>query len=811
VKSLTDNLLPNLGQLFDCTRVLSNYTVNADGSVTSGGGWDVSPLIYCAGATSAITNLPLRSGDLGGPYIALYDANGNFLESLPSTYFGAAWGTVAPPIMGASVAFPLPGTQTYIRFGWTTANQGGSPYPVNSACSFYATSSGTATISSTYQPFGIPTISTMNTAIAAGLAIVPSSMLEMVLPGPAVNVRNGFDYNKALYNMLTNSDGTVSAGTATYVGTAYCPGATTAITNIPFFATTGSTVTVNSYDAEGNFIADISASLISYSTGGRITANTAFPLPGNQASIKFTFPAGSLGTPWAKSLLSCVFFSGTTSAPPATNLYSTPLYPFVGNTSPYTRTATSLGATTDGFADASGVLNAFLATASSSNPIELVLDGFVLANLVISPNGYTTIRGLGHGTGIIISDPTQDVLRIGAYTPTTGGSGDSEGAYNSTLPARSTVNICLRDFTVNAGGQVEAAINQPVTGAVAHATYGVMLTSCSDVMIDNLYWPTNGFAYCLCLSNVDHVRVTNCIFNTGGTLHDGIHIDGPSNDIAISNCDITTGDDAIALNAPEGYGGDISRVTITNCRFFNSLSVMRIYTSLDPAYMPTNNVHKVRDVVISNCSGFISGICFGLGIEGAGLTSTSDVDQIQDFSISNCTFSAPTNLMRVRDNIGSISLSGVKFIPTSTNPIFDLGGYGVGELSLTDFTVLRNPDGNAACDVILVSGTVDKLSLIHCRVTDEEGSSYTAMSSWVNNAGTVSNLRLEAVDMTHMAALTAGSSWTGFTTVKGSGVLGTCVQIPDANMDNNALYLSSNDSGAPSIKVSGTAKRLTLA
>jgi hypothetical protein len=30
-------------------------------------------------------------------------------------------------------------------------------------------------------------------------------------------------------------------------------------------------------------------------------------------------------------------------------------------------------------------------------------------------------------------------------------------------------------------------------------------------------------------------------------------------------------------------------------------------------------------------------------------------------------------------------------------------------------------------------------------------------------------------------------------------------------MDNNALYLSSNAGGAPSIKVGGTTKRLTLA
>jgi hypothetical protein len=215
-------------------------------------------------------------------------------------------------------------------------------------------------------------------------------------------------------------------------------------------------------------------------------------------------------------------------------LYTIPLLPFEGNPSPFVRTATSLGAVPDGYADAAGVLNAFLATASSSNPVELILDGmFNVAGLVISANGYTTIRGLGAGTGINISGP-QDGIRIGAYSSATVPNGDSEGEFSATLPARSAVNICLRDFAVNAAGQTSAAANQPFSGDLAHSTYGVILTSCSNVMIDNLYFPTYCVAYCICLSNVDTVRVTNCNFNTTGYVHDGVHIDGPANDIGIT-------------------------------------------------------------------------------------------------------------------------------------------------------------------------------------------------------------------------------------------------------------------------------------
>ena len=44
-----------------------------------------------------------------------------------------------------------------------------------------------------------------------------------------------------------------------------------------------------------------------------------------------------------------------------------------------------------------------------------------------------------------------------------------------------------------------------------------------------------------------------------------------------------SGDDSIALNCPEGYSGNISRVAVTNCTF-NSLSLMRLYTTKRESY-----------------------------------------------------------------------------------------------------------------------------------------------------------------------------------------------------------------------------------
>ncbi|HEV2619683.1 MAG TPA: hypothetical protein VGU23_07060 [Acidobacteriaceae bacterium] len=129
--------------------------------------------------------------------------------------------------------------------------------------------------------------------------------------------------------------------------------------------------------------------------------------------------------------------------------------------------------------------------------------------------------------------------------------------------------------------------------------------------------------------------------------------------------------------------------------------------------------------------------------------------------------------------------------------------------------ILRNPDGNSApSSLVNVGGTLGRLSLLNCRVVDEDGSSYTAVPCLIDmsaETGTIAAVQLGAVDLTHVTALISTGDWGRVTVLRGSGVMGTGAQVPDSVMDNNALYLSSNVSGAPSIKVGGTAKRLTLA
>jgi hypothetical protein len=823
VSALSAAIMPNfVGQnLFDYSKVAAGLAPHGtDGTLISvaGGATNATGLMYCPGATSMISNLPVDGGNWGGEGICLYDANGTFMSVLPTSEFSSL---VNGNTIYGYTAWALPGTQTYVRLAYVpsfTGNNWTSDAAGNGV--IYATITGTATIPG-YKPAGVDTIADVNAKnavvtanAAAALAAALTGSVELALNtvhpvAPFSNSINLFNPLKSVLNYKITPDGTVAAVSGIAIATIYCPNATGFITNVAMRGL-GNTFGIGLYDANGVWMSDISTA-VTYATGGTFVApNAVQTLPGTQTYLKFTYATGDLSNaPW-----DCLFFAGNVAQPCITSLPSGAA-PFSGTLpSTVVKSASQLGCIfaegTAGWLDNASLLNAFLATASATNPIKLILDGMAhVSGLVISANGYTTIEGLGAGTGITVIDGTpQDGIRIGAYTSSTG---SSEGAYNVTLPSRTAVNIALRNFTIDGSGQANAAANQPVTGAPAHTTFGVILTSCTDVVIDSLNFATYCANYCICLSNVARVKVSNCSFTTAGFIHDGLHIDGPSTDINISDCYFSTGDDAIALNGPEGYGGDISRVTIANCIFNGSLSVLRIYTSLDAAAMPTNNVHRVRNVAVSNCVGSVTNIAFVLGIENGGLTSTSDAGQIQDLTISNCTIAAPTNLVRGIDTIGTLTLRGVNFIPTTTNTAISLG-YSVGELVLDGVAILRNGDGNAAPNgLVTVGGAIDRLSLRDVRVVDQEGSSYTAVPYLIDAAGTVAALRLDALDLTHVTSLMSSNAFNNVTLVRGTSLLADGVSVPDSIMDNGWLYLSSNDSGAPSIKVGGTAKRLTLA
>jgi hypothetical protein len=819
VKSLTDSLSLASRNLFNYAAVQANALTNSDGTVASstgvgGGPSYVTPLMYCPGATQLLASYSTADTGFGpGAFIQLFDANGNFLSVLSSI---GSW-NIAP---GTTIT--LPGTQTYVRMTLIAGPGGGSP-PAT-AMIVAGTSASPATIPGSFQAFGLDTVADVNTKdaavaataatnLAAALTVVPAVFASSALPGGPMGTRNAFNWRNSVQGKLLNSDGTLGTNSAYEVATIYCPGATSFISNLAFEINGQAMCT---YDAYGNFIEEIGAALTPTVSGATYftVAGTVYPLPGNQTYVKVCYAPGHFGSyGHPTSPQDCVFYAGNTASPCPTSLTGLNSgTPFPGFMSVTCCKASELGAAPDGGLDATAVLNAFLATASSTNPIELVLDGiFFTTGLVISSNGFTTIRGLGAGTGLSLpGNGVQDGIRIGAYTA---GTGNSEGTHGSTPPSRSTSSIILRDFQIYPNGQLNAGANQPVSGAAAHGTYGIILANCTDITIDNVTFESACANYCVTLSNVDHVNVRNCNFTTGGTLHDGVHIDGPAEKIHISNCTFATGDDAIALNAYEGWGGDITDVTIDSCIFVSSLTLMRAYGS---ASGDSTTMVKVSRVAVSNCTGTVQSCVASLGLSAGGCNN-ANVDEIRDITFSNCDIThlgstyAPFLLCC---NVRALAINNHIHRPTSA--ISMMHGYGANAVDVTinGLTIIRDDSADAAPGIVDVNcsgGTFQKLTLRGITVADQTGSSYTALPYVVGATSALTELVIDSVDMDKFTALLDSNGTTNITTIKGAGVLGTGASLPDSVMANNSLYLSSTDSGAPSLKVAGTAKRLTLA
>lgn len=457
--------------------------------------------------------------------------------------------------------------------------------------------------------------------------------------------------------------------------------------------------------------------------------------------------------------------------------------------------------------DNTGALNAFLATASASNPVKLILDGPALVRgLVIAAPGYTTIEGLGWGTGIYLADgANQDAIRIGAYT-----GGQTEGQGVHPVPLRSARAVILRDFAIFGNGARVATgarynvtpPNVPMAGAPAHAVFGVAFASCHNVLLDHLRI-IGAACYAVMLANVADVSVVNCSFESTRTYQDGVHIDGPAERISIHGCRFATGDDAIAVNAPEGFGGDIEDVHVSNCFVAQAYTLMRVYTSTRDA----PPVRRVRRIVVAQCTGTTTNPCFNLGIEGN--AALLDSDQIEDMLITGCSLAGP-GLATLRTPIGSLNFQNCVYRQSATAaPAIEVLS-STRQMLLDNCTLLRDPAGSLPSALVAVDspGFLAKLVLAGVRVVDEERI-FPPLPFLLNPQAPVHRLEIEAADMDHVGGLVEPEK--GFSTigsVGGSGVLGTGVPVPEAKIAENVLFKSA-ETGKLSVKVQGAVQRLS--
>lgn len=279
--------------------------------------------------------------------------------------------------------------------------------------------------------------------------------------------------------------------------------------------------------------------------------------------------------------------------------------------------------------DDTALLNAFLATASATSPITLVLDGAALVTGLVLNGGHTTIEGIGPDSGLYLQSGSNSHA-IRNYLPMQGDPGGGHVA-----PPRLNSGVALRNFRLNANrgdghtGNSSRGFTYDISGLVM--LYGISLLHTTGVWLEDLI-VHDATTYAISLSNCAGIVCRNLRVEAPSNDRntDGLHLDGPASDIQISNCYFQTGDDAIAFNAPEGFGGAITRAAISNCVFDRAATAIRMYGTND-----AGRPFSVSDVVMSNCTGEVTNTPFMLGFEQRSVPDTTET-----FSAGNCSFHA---------------------------------------------------------------------------------------------------------------------------------------------------------------------------
>jgi hypothetical protein len=449
-------------------------------------------------------------------------------------------------------------------------------------------------------------------------------------------------------------------------------------------------------------------------------------------------------------------------------------------------------------------INAAMEAASASNPITLIIDGSAMVSgLFLPAGGYWSIAGLGCGTGFYVKSGTNN---DGIHN----GPPDAAIPFNPGPPAPARgMNVSLSNFALN-GNQGNGHNGNSTSGMRLGSSLswycGINLMNLNNVTLENLV-VVNVPAFHVRLSNVGNVSASGCIMQSGGLGTDGLHFDGSANDITISNCKFTTGDDAIALNCPEGYGGDISRVSVIGCTF-NSVSLMRLYTT------DGNRRFNINNVSVSDCTGQFTGAAFLIGIVSGG-----NPNAVDGLTISDCNLMASVTL-GIAENFGTITLNNVTFNPSQRNalwfppqlnqtcgflrpsPFYGNVPFVGSNLTFQNCAIYRQSHVDVTPLILENHSTIANVSFNGFVVQGPQGSNPMIPALLEIGSGSIGQLVLSNLNASEIPAPISANEFAQIGLVSGAGVLATGWEFPDDIMANGVPYISEN-SGLPSIKIGG--------
>lgn len=446
------------------------------------------------------------------------------------------------------------------------------------------------------------------------------------------------------------------------------------------------------------------------------------------------------------------------------------------------------------------------------------------ATTAIGSNQLTSVSSM---TGIAVG---QLITGTGLHSPSfvsAVGSGTVTMVDQNGNPANATANgsgVTCSFWSFNSTTGDARGITTPSGGFNAVTWYcGVNLVSALGIELDRIRTyniPT--FAYRL--GNISQFDIDG-VFHDGtaydaGINCDGIHIDGPASLGTIRGVEMNDMiDDCIALNCPEGYGGNISQIAISDTVLNNAWFGIFGYTTLGGA----NPKYVLSDVAISNVEmvGRATTITFGtdfnvllrLGYEGSPNLTASSINNIL---VSNCIMrggggTVLNSFMEVRDSCGIIKIKNCVFVPTDNGDIaisLDTSSVVLADLdaelligsggALTSWTALSVP-GSAA------TGTISRAAL------DIQQSGTTNMPYLIDPTNlAISDLEIKRLTPTYVTALINGSTWTNLPKIRGAGVVGSLFQIPDAQMVDGCMYVSNTSPNAGKIVIKSTGGAVTV-
>lgn len=404
--------------------------------------------------------------------------------------------------------------------------------------------------------------------------------------------------------------------------------------------------------------------------------------------------------------------------------------------------------------DNAAALNAVLATATANAPVHLILDGgFAIGypGLLIPATGHVTISGQGWSTGLY-------VLPGSNATPITNFAGTDLARNQEWFPgggptANRGSNVTLANFRIhcNRGTYPNGNCNGGVDGTNGAAFAPDARSSQNDkylltgpwfVGLDNLtiedLWIYDAPTFHVNLSACTKVKIRGCRIEaatpsfTGNT--DGIHCNGGCSEVAITDCWLSTGDDAIGINLEEGNGEPGSDFLIDNIFLHGCLNAGRLYGL---AFGTSQRVS------ITNVRGTVRNAGFNIGYEGGGV-SASEANHSVYFGNVELAFIADDDnrkaIVWINSSAGNIDVVDCGFVsPTIAAPIVKMNDNAqiVASLRIINPRIHRSPTGGAACWIFEGTvGTVGRLEIRGASVTESVGSTYDDIVNLVNLNGT---------------------------------------------------------------------------